>query len=31
VERRLKPGMQVHLPVDMCTASFFDDATEQRI
>ncbi|MCA3436153.1 MAG: ABC transporter ATP-binding protein [Rhodobacter sp.] len=31
VERRLKPGMQVHVHVDMSKASLFDAATEQRI
>ena len=31
VERRLKPGMQVQVHVDMSKASLFDAATEQRI
>lgn len=31
VEPQLNPGTQVHLPVDMSAASFFDDATERRI
>jgi multiple sugar transport system ATP-binding protein len=31
VERRLKPGTEVHVHVDMSKASLFDAATEQRI
>jgi multiple sugar transport system ATP-binding protein len=31
VERRLKPGTQVHLHVDMSKTSLFDAGTEQRI
>jgi multiple sugar transport system ATP-binding protein len=31
VERRLAPGTQVHLKVDISKASIFDAGTEQRV